>query len=126
MTMMVCFRSGLVDYCMPVRATRAVRLASGMIPLPAARPNTAGIIAGDPPLTVIAPFAADGAQILIVEADENRFGLLVDVVTGLRQISDSQINCSPRGQDRKLVSGTTTVDGRLILVTDPDALAGQL
>ena len=88
MTTMVCFRCAGADYCVPVHATRAVRLAAGMVALPAANPDIAGIITGQPPITVIAPLGTGGSQILILEATNKTFGLLVDAVTGLRQITE--------------------------------------
>lgn len=126
MTTMVCFHSAGADYCIPVQATRAVRLASDMIPLPAPGPDIAGIIAGDPPLTVISPLGTGGAQVLVLEAGQKTFGLLVDAVTGLQRISASQISAPPDGQHRRLVSGTITSGGHVILMTDPNELAGQL
>ncbi len=125
MTTMVCFRCAGADYCIPVHATRAVRLAAGMIALPAANPDIAGIITGQPPLTVIAALGAGGSHILIIEAADKTFGLLVEAVTGLRQVTDSQIGPAPAGQNQPLISGTID-DGSLVLITDPDALAGRL
>lgn len=126
MTTMVCFQSAGTAYCMPVDATRAVRRTSGMISLPAPGPDIAGILPGDPPLTVISPLGAGGTQVLIVEAGERTFGLLVDAVTGLRRITDAEISPRPAGQDRPLVCGTIDIGEQLVLVTDPDALAGRL
>jgi chemotaxis signal transduction protein len=126
MTTMVCFRSAGTDYCMPVHATRAVRRSSGMIALPAPGPDTAGILPGKPPLTVISPLGTGGSHVLIVEAGERTFGLLVDAVTGLRRITDADISPSPGGQDQPLVCGTIDTGEQLVLVTDPNALARRL
>lgn len=126
MTTMVCFRSGGAAYCIPVQATRAVRRITGMIALPAPGPDIAGIIPGDPPMTVISPLGTGGSHVLIVEAGDKTFGLLVDAVTGLKRIADADISPPPAGQDRALVSGTIDAGGQLVLVTDPDALAGRL
>ena len=126
MTTMVCFRSAGTDYCIPVNATRAVRRSSGMIALPAPGPHTAGILPGKPPLTVISPLGSGGSHVLIVEAGDITFGLLVDAVTGLRRITDADISPLPAGQDRPLVCGTIDTGEQLVLVTDPNALAGRL
>jgi chemotaxis signal transduction protein len=123
---MVCFQAAGAAYCMPVEATRAVRRATGMVLLPAARPDVAGLIPGDPPLTVISPLGASGGHILVVEAGDTRFGLLVDAVSGLRRIHDADIRLAPQGQDRALISGTVEADGDMILVADADALAERL
>lgn len=126
MPTMVCFRSGDAAYCLPVEAARSVRASAGMIALPAGRRGVAGIIPGDPPLTVICPFGASGRYVVVVEAGGTEFGLLVDIVTGLRRIDDADIRTPPRGQDRPVISGTVDADGELTLVTDPATLAAQL
>ena len=126
MTTMVCFSAAGAAYCLPVGAARAVRPADGVVALPAARPDVTGIVPGDPPLTVISPLGAGGRQILVVEAGEKRFGLLVDAVSGLRRVDDADIRHTPGGQDRMLVSGTIDAGDGLILVADPVALAERL
>jgi len=126
MTTMVCFRSAGTAYCMPVNATRAVRRSSGMIALPAPGPDIAGILPGKPPLTVISPLGTGGTHVLIVEAGDRTFGLLVEAVTGLRRITDADISPPPEGQDRPLVCGIIDTGEQLVLVADPNALAGRL
>lgn len=126
MTTMVCFHSAGSAYCLPVESTRAVRRLTGMISLPAPGVDIAGIIPGDPPLTVIAPLGAGGTHVLVVQAGEKIFGLLVDAVTGLRRITDADISPAPDGQGRQLVCGTIDAGGQLVLVADPAALAGRL
>lgn len=126
MTTMVCFRSAGAAYCLPVSATRAVLRTTGMISLPAPHPDVAGIIPGDPPLTVISPLGVGGQQILVVETELRTFGLQVDVVTGLRLIDDADIHPAPAGQDRALVSGTIDAWGELVLVANASALAAKL
>jgi chemotaxis signal transduction protein len=126
MTTMVCFTAANADYCLPVQAARSVRTADGMISLPDPNPDVAGMIPGDPPLTVISPLHGDRGHILIVQAGEKTFGLLVDTVTGLRRIDDAEIGPAPEGQNSPLISGTLHTGDRLLLVADPLALAGQL
>ncbi len=126
MTTMVCFTAAGAAYCMPVEATRAVRRSVGVITLPAARPDVAGIIPGDPPLTVLSALGAGGNHILVVEIADHTFGLQVDSVTGLRRIDDADIRPAPRGQERTLISGTIETGGDLMMVTNPNALAARL
>lgn len=126
MTTMVCFRSAGASYCLPIDTTRAVLRSNGMIALPAPHPDVAGIIPGDPPLTVISPLGVGGMQILVVETERQRFGLQVDAVTGLRSIDDADIHPAPHGQDRALISGTIDAWGELVLVADAVALAAKL
>jgi chemotaxis signal transduction protein len=111
------------EYCLPVDATRAVRSSAGMIALPGPRPHVAGLLAGDPPLTVVSPFGPDGQRIIVVQAGDLAYGLLVDTVSGLRHIDETRIRAAPRGQQQELVSGTIDVDGQLVLVTDATAMA---
>jgi chemotaxis signal transduction protein len=126
MTTMVCFTTGGTPYCIPVGVTRAVRDVKGMVGLPASLPDVAGIVPGDPPLTVISPLGNGGGNILVVESNGKIFGLLVDAVTGLRRIDEGDIKLAPHGQGRSLISGTVDTDGTLTLVTDPHGLASQL
>jgi chemotaxis signal transduction protein len=125
-TTMVCFKADGAAYCMPVVATLAVRRTTGMITLPAPRPDVAGIIPGDPPLTVISPLGSGGTHILVVETGEHTFGLQVDMVIGLRRVADSDIRPAPRGQHRALISGTIESAGELVMVANPLALAARL
>jgi len=123
---MVCFEASGASYCLSVGATRAVLRSAGMVALPAPEPDVAGIIPGDPPLTVLAPLGTGGTYILLVQSGERTFGLQVDAVTGLRRVEDAAIHRAPDGQRRELVSGTIDAWGELVLVTDPDALAARL
>jgi chemotaxis signal transduction protein len=97
-----------------------------MIALPEPALDVAGILPGDPPLTVISPLRARGTHVLVIEAGETLVGLLVDEVTGLQLIDDADIGPAPGGQDRSLVCGTLATGGGLVLVADAVALAGRL
>jgi chemotaxis signal transduction protein len=126
MSTMVCFRAAGTTYALPLYAARAVRTAHDLVALPDPAPDGVGIIPGDPPHTVISPLRAEAGHILVVETGDRAFGLLVDAVTGLERFDESQIKRAPEGQGRPLVAGTLEVDGRLVFVTDPDALGGRL
>jgi chemotaxis signal transduction protein len=123
MRTMVEFSVSGTDYCLPVEAARAVRSNVGMIALPAPRPHVAGLLAGDPPLTVVAPFGRDGQRVIVLEVDDLVYGLLVDTVAGLRRVDETAVRAAPRGQHREIVSGSITIDGHLLLLTDPAAMA---
>jgi chemotaxis signal transduction protein len=125
-TTMVYFEAAGAQYCLPVQATRSVRIANGMIALPDPASDVTGVIPGDPPLTVISPLQSRGTQVLVIEAGGKTFGLLVDAVTGLQRIDDGDIRPAPHGQDRQLISGLLDTDGHLVLVADPSALAARL
>jgi chemotaxis signal transduction protein len=127
MTTMVCFTAAGNAYCLPVAAVRSVGTTDKMVDLPDPADDVTGILPGDPSLTVISPLGAGGSRLLVVETGDTLFGLLVDEVTGLRKIQESDIRSAPRGQDRSLVCGTLDPDdGPLLLVVDPVALAGRL
>lgn len=126
MTMMVCFTAASAEYCLPVHAARSVRTTDEMVPLPSPSRDVTGMLPGDPPLTVISPLHSERGHILVIENAGKTFGLLVDAVTGLRRIDDAELGPAPEGQGRPLVSGTLYSDGRLIMVADPAALAGEL
>jgi chemotaxis signal transduction protein len=123
MKTMVEFSVAGASYCLPVEATRAVRSSVGLVALPAARPNVAGLLPGDPPLTVMAPLGSGGGQIIVLEVAEQRFGLLVESVTGLRRIDENDIREAPGGQDSELISGSVSIGGQLVLLTDPTVVA---
>lgn len=126
MTTMVCFHSAGATYCLPVEATRAVRLSTGIVALPAPAADVAGLMPGDPPLTVIGALGTGGGQVLVIHAADKTFGLLVDSVLGLRKIADDEIHAAPDGQDRPLICGTIGTGADVVLVADPTALAGRL
>lgn len=126
MTTMVCFSASGAAYCLPVSATRAVLRSSSMIPLPEARPHVAGIIPGEPPLTVTSALGTGGTHIIVVSSGDQTFGLQVDQVTGLRRVDDADIHPAPSGQRAELISGTINAWGGLVMVTDADALAAGL
>ena len=125
-TTMVSFQAGGAAYCLPLEPIRSVRTAEGLVPLPDPATDVAGIIQGDPPLTVISPLPSSGAHIIVIEAGDKTFGLLVDEGLGLQKIDAGDIRPAPQGQGRELVSGTLEIDGRLVLVAAPTALAGRL
>lgn len=123
---MVCFRAGDTSYCVPVLATRAVRTTAGILSMPWTRRGVTGIIPGTPALTVICPLVEGGSHVLIICTPTKTFGLQVDAVSSLIRVEDSEIGPAPDGQARNLVSGTAERDGQLLLVADPQALAGLL
>jgi chemotaxis signal transduction protein len=126
MVTVVCFQAAGVAYCVPLQATRSVCASDDVVSLPDPAADVIGVIPGNPPLTVISPLRSTGGHILVMEAGDKTFGLLVDQVTGLERIDDAEIRPAPPGQHRLLVSGTLETDGRLVFVADPDALAGRI
>ena len=123
---MVCFEASGTPYCLPLEATLSIRSADDLVPLPDPAADVAGLIPGDPALTVISPLGADGGHIIVIEAAGKTFGLLVDEVTGLQRVDAADIRPAPQGQARPLVSGTLGADGQLVFVADPIALGDRL
>jgi chemotaxis signal transduction protein len=123
---MVRFTAAKAEYCLPVQAARSVLTTEGMISLPDPNPDVAGVMPGDPPLTVISPLHGEYGQILVLQVGGKTFGLLVDLVTGLQRVDDAEIGPPPDGQNRPLISGTLHSGGRLVMIADPFALIGQL
>jgi chemotaxis signal transduction protein len=123
MRTMVEFQVAGAAYCLPVEATRAVRSSVGMVTMPASRPHVAGLLPGDPPLTVMAPLGRDGHHIIVMEVADQRFGLLVEAVTGLRRVDEKDIGEAPDGQESELISGTVSIGGQLVLLADPTVMA---
>lgn len=126
METMVRFDSGGTAYGVPLLSARSVRTTEGLIPLPEPAAGVAGLIPGNPPLTVISPLRATGGHILVMEAGQKRFGLLVDRVTGICRVAEDEIRPAPEGQDRSLVSGSFDSEGVLVLIADPIELGAQL
>jgi chemotaxis signal transduction protein len=126
LTTMVRFQAAGSMYCVPVDAARSVCTTENLIALPDPATDVVGVLPGDPPLTVISPLRSEGRHILVMEADNKPFGLLVDIVTGLERFDAADVGPAPDGQARGLVSGTVEADGRLVLVADPSALARRL
>ncbi|MDX6296640.1 MAG: purine-binding chemotaxis protein CheW [Nocardioidaceae bacterium] len=116
------FQASGATYCLPVEATRAVRSAAGMIALPAPRPHVAGLLPGDPPLTVMSPFGSAGQHVIVLYVGDTTYGLLVENVTGLRHVDDADLRPAPTGQQRELVCGSVTINGQLVLLANPSAV----
>jgi len=126
---MVCFRAAGTDYCLPVESTRAVRTATDLRTIPGTAADIAGILPGQPPLTVISVLGGvegNHGFVLVVESGDTTFGLLVDAVDGLRRIAATDIRPVATGRGRDYISGTVDTDGRFRLVADPKALAARL
>jgi chemotaxis signal transduction protein len=143
MTTLVCFRTGHGAYAVPVEATVAVRPATGLVHLPGSRAGVAGVLPGDPPLTVLTALGhpapgqtapghpapgqtAPGGgrqQVLVVRFDNRDYGLLVEEVTGLRRVESDDIGPAPAGQDLGFFTGVLQRDTELTLIADPAVLA---
>lgn len=127
MRTIVRFRTGEGDYAVPVEQVLEVRSAAGLAPLPAPLPGVAGLMRRDnDALPVLTVLGSRGRHVVIVENGPLSFGLLVEEVTGVLQVDETQIGASPPGQHHRLVSGVLNGDEGLVMLLDVDALAGKL
>lgn len=127
MRTIVRFRTAEGDYAVPVEQVLEVRSAAGLAPLPAPLPDVAGLMRCDngalPVLTVL---GSRGHHVVIVENGPLSFGLLVEEVTGVLKVDETQIGAPPTGQHQPLVSGVLHGDTGLVMLLDVDSLAGKL
>ena len=126
MKTMVCFRTQQGRFAMPVESTLSVRKADGLVDLPAPRAEIVGVLPGDPPLSVLSSLGLGGDHVLVVVADDVRYGLHVCEVLGVRRFQDDEIGPPPKGQASELIAGMLYENGELVLVADPRALAARL
>jgi chemotaxis signal transduction protein len=120
------FRTSSGRYCVPVEAAVAVRFASGLVELPAPRAGVVGILPAEQPITVLSVLGSGRDHVLVLAAEGQTFGLLVEEVTGLGRIDAAEIRIAPDGQAESLISGVISRDDGLVLVADPIALASRL
>jgi chemotaxis signal transduction protein len=123
---MVCFRTSQGRFALPVESTLAVRTMDGLVDLPAPRRDVVGLLPGDPPLSVLSSLGAGGDRVLVVIADDVRYGLNVLEVLGISRFDDDEIGPPPKGQLDGLVAGTLHGSDELMLVADARALAARL
>ena len=123
---MVCFRTSTGSFAVPVGSTRAVRSASGLVPLPEQRVDIAGVLPGQPPITVLAILGAGGEFVLVLTSGSIDYGLQVLEVKGVERVDNAQVGPAPYGQDRTLITGTLYGSDDLVLILDPDKMATRL
>jgi chemotaxis signal transduction protein len=122
---MVAFRAGGRDFAVRIEQVRRVLAATGLAPLPDPLPGVAGLLRHDgATLTVLAPLGSeqDGGQVLVLDHGGGATGLLVDEVTGIRQVDEAAIGPPPAGQRVPLVTGVLAAGAELLLLVDAAAL----
>jgi purine-binding chemotaxis protein CheW len=121
------FRTSRGEFALPVEQVKEVRRAGELALLPAAQADVAGVITrGDDVLPVLSVLGTDGDHVIVVEVEGVRFGLLVDEVTGVRRVEDSDVGPPPRGQEGAGVSASIVEGAGVVLVLDPLALRRRL
>ena len=127
MSIVVRFRTGNGEYAVPVEHTREVRSVSGLLPLPAARPGVVGLLhRGGDALTVVSVLGPGGDHVLVLDAGERVFGLLVEEVTGVATIDDGTVGPPPDGQEDDLVAGVISMPNGFVFLVDAPAMARRL
>ncbi len=126
MKTVVCFRTRHGAFAMPVESTVSVRLADGLVPLPGAHPDVAGILPGEPPLSVLTTLGPGSGQVLVVSSGAHAYGLLVEEVTGLHRLPSNEVGPAPTGQEHGWFSGTFHRGDDLVLIADPAAFLERL
>lgn len=124
---LVRFRTARGLFAVPVDQTREVRPVGGLVPMPASRPDVAGVVPSEHgALTVLTSLGPGRNHVLVLEADDRTFGLFVEEVTGLMRLDDDDIGSPPPGQDEDFVTGVVASPDGLVLVVDARALAKGL
>jgi chemotaxis signal transduction protein len=124
---LVRFRTDRGLFAVAVDETRGVYAATGIMPLPEPRAGVAGVVARpEGPLTVLSALGAGDRHVLVLDVADRRFGLLVEEVTGLQRVEESDIGPPPDGQESSVVVGVVTVAGEMVLLVDAAALARRL
>ena len=126
MKSMVCFRTDQGKFAVPVAAARAVRLASGLVTIPEQRSEIAGVLPGNPPLTVLAVLGDGGDHVLVLESHDIQFGLQVREVYGVTRVQDDEIRPGRVGGDTSMFVGTLQDPDALVLIVDADEMATRL
>jgi chemotaxis signal transduction protein len=121
MKTVVRFRTPRGDFAVPVEYAREVRRAEIAL-LPEPRTGVAGVMPrGDDVITVLSRLGdsrpdGGGVQVLVLDAGNGPFGLLVDEVTGVVRIADNRFVDPPPGVDDAVVESIVRLDTGLVLV----------
>ena len=127
MKTVVRFRTDRGLFAVPVQQTRAVHRGGEVVPLPEARPDVAGVVPRpEGPLTVLRALGAGEGHVLVLDVAGQTFGLLVEEVTGLQRVDESEIGPPPDGQESAVVTGVVTLAGEMVLLVDAAALARRI
>lgn len=131
MSAVLSFWMGSGHWAVDVRHARRVLAAPGNLrPLPSPLPGVAGLLEDGRDgmaLPVLAPGSTpDGGQVIVLEAADRTFGLLVSEVVGVLRDEQVQIGPAPDGQEERLVTGVVETPTGTALLLDAEALAARL
>lgn len=127
MKQLVRFRTTAGAYAVPVEHAREVCRADGLLPLPSPGEGVAGLLPrGDDAVPVLDGLGAGGDHILVLEAGQRVFGLLVNQVTGVQSVDDGAVAPPPSGQEDAVIAGVVQEGDVMVLVVDVPVLARSL
>lgn len=127
MTSMVRFRAAGAEYAVSVADTRQVRSAAGITPMPTPAAGVLGLLpVDDEALTITNLLGTAGEHVLVLDAGNGAFGLLVEEVLGVFIVDLNALGPAPTGQSEELVSGSMLGPDGLLLVLDAGAVARML
>jgi chemotaxis signal transduction protein len=117
------FLSAGGQYAVPIEHCREVRPATQVQPLPASRPGVVGMLPWrDRALSVVSPLGPRGGQVIILDAGDRPFALLVDEVIGVERLDAPAAGPPPPGQELPLIAAAATRDDQLLLLVDVAAV----
>lgn len=127
MRSVVRFRTHDGEYAVPVEHAREVLASVGLTPLPAPRPGVAGLLERDGvAITVLSALGGGREHVLVLDAGDRPFGLLVEEVMGVDPIEEAMLAPPPSGQEDPVISGVLDTGKGIVLLVDVANLAGRL
>ena len=129
---LIVFNLGDEEYCADINQVRDIIRTGTITPIPDSPDFIKGVsnVRGEIPVIIdlksrffLPPVKreVENKHIVITEQEKNIFGLLVDEVTEVLRISESEIKSVPElvtRIDREYVSGVITMENRLIILLD--------
>jgi len=127
MKSVVRFRTGDGVYAVPVENAREVLAPTGLTPLPSPHPDVAGLLEREGgALTILSALGAGRQHVLVLDAGDRPFGLLVEEVMGVDRIDETALAPPPAGQHDPVIAGVIDSGHGMVLLVDVANLAGRL
>jgi chemotaxis signal transduction protein len=126
MKTMVSFHAGGGAYAIPVESTTSVRAAKDLVTVAGCDSDVVGVLAGEPPITVVSFLGSGQDLIVVLTVDDRSFGLLVQDVVGVVRVEDADIGPPPSGLNLAHITGTVRNTAELVLIVDARVLVGRL
>jgi chemotaxis signal transduction protein len=122
MPTLVRFRTESGEFAIPVEFSREVCVAD-VAPAPETRHGMAGMMRwGSDIIPVLTSLGAGSRHVLVLDAGEGPFGLLVSEVTEVVSVSEGRLMPPPRGHDGSAVVSVINLGPEIIMVVDAKRL----